>query len=141
MREQPVLTRKSLLSFQSMEQIRRIMRPTDVPDQGLLCDLLWSDPDKVKRSFFGRHLFSRTLLRSTSAVHRWCLSHWRVRSGVTSSELFESTVSASQDEPDLPANPPTRLVSSDLDLFTMNSKPAAAAILLLTASVQFGQLN
>ena len=22
------------------------MRPTDVPDQGLLCDLLWADPDK-----------------------------------------------------------------------------------------------
>uniref|UniRef100_A0A3Q3XF64 protein-serine/threonine phosphatase n=1 Tax=Mola mola TaxID=94237 RepID=A0A3Q3XF64_MOLML len=34
------------LSADSMEQIRRIMRPTDVPDQGLLCDLLWSDPDK-----------------------------------------------------------------------------------------------
>lgn len=33
--------------LQSMEQIRRLMRPTDVPDQGLLCDLLWSDPDKV----------------------------------------------------------------------------------------------
>jgi len=32
--------------FQSMEQIRGIMRPTDVPDQGLLCDLLWADPDK-----------------------------------------------------------------------------------------------
>ncbi|XP_006887691.1 PREDICTED: serine/threonine-protein phosphatase PP1-gamma catalytic subunit-like [Elephantulus edwardii] len=32
--------------LQSMEQIRRIMRLTDVPDQGLLCDLLWSDPDK-----------------------------------------------------------------------------------------------
>ena len=49
----------------SMEQIRRVMRPTDVPDtgkhpttsvwfrshsvpnvSGLLCDLLWSDPDK-----------------------------------------------------------------------------------------------
>ncbi len=45
-----------------MEQIRRIIRPTDVPDQGmffqlhlypyltfisgLLCDLLWSDPDE-----------------------------------------------------------------------------------------------
>ena len=36
--------------LQSMEQIRRIMRPTDVPDQGLLCDLLWSDPDKVSFS-------------------------------------------------------------------------------------------
>uniref|UniRef100_A0A2K6SDZ7 Serine/threonine-protein phosphatase n=1 Tax=Saimiri boliviensis boliviensis TaxID=39432 RepID=A0A2K6SDZ7_SAIBB len=32
--------------LQSMEQIRRTMRPTDVPDQGLRCDLLWSDPDK-----------------------------------------------------------------------------------------------
>uniref|UniRef100_A0A8C6FZN0 Serine/threonine-protein phosphatase n=1 Tax=Moschus moschiferus TaxID=68415 RepID=A0A8C6FZN0_MOSMO len=32
--------------LQSVEQIRRIMQPTDVPDQGLLCDLLWSDPDK-----------------------------------------------------------------------------------------------
>ena len=27
--------------LQTMEQIRRIMRPTDVPDRGLLCDLLW----------------------------------------------------------------------------------------------------
>lgn len=30
----------------SLDQINEIMRPTDVPDQGLLCDLLWSDPDK-----------------------------------------------------------------------------------------------
>jgi serine/threonine-protein phosphatase PP1 catalytic subunit len=30
----------------SLDQIRRIQRPTDVPDTGLLCDLLWSDPDK-----------------------------------------------------------------------------------------------
>uniref|UniRef100_A0AC34QHA0 Serine/threonine-protein phosphatase n=1 Tax=Panagrolaimus sp. JU765 TaxID=591449 RepID=A0AC34QHA0_9BILA len=30
----------------SFEQIRRISRPTDVPECGLLCDLLWSDPDK-----------------------------------------------------------------------------------------------
>ena len=29
-----------------MEQIKRFVRPTDVPDTGLLCDLLWSDPDK-----------------------------------------------------------------------------------------------
>jgi diadenosine tetraphosphatase ApaH/serine/threonine PP2A family protein phosphatase len=32
--------------LQSMDQIRRVMRPTDVPETGLLCDLLWSDPDK-----------------------------------------------------------------------------------------------
>ena len=30
----------------SMEQIRRIMRPADVPDTGIMCDLLWSDPDR-----------------------------------------------------------------------------------------------
>lgn len=27
-----------------MDDIRRIQRPTDVPDYGLLNDLLWSDP-------------------------------------------------------------------------------------------------
>jgi serine/threonine-protein phosphatase PP1 catalytic subunit len=32
--------------IRDMEQIRRIARPTDVPDNGLLCDLLWADPDK-----------------------------------------------------------------------------------------------
>jgi len=30
----------------SLEQIKRVVRPTDVPDTGLLCDLLWSDPEK-----------------------------------------------------------------------------------------------
>jgi len=32
--------------LKSFEQVRRIQRPTDVPDTGLLCDLLWADPDK-----------------------------------------------------------------------------------------------
>lgn len=30
----------------SLEQINQVVRPTDVPDTGLLCDLLWSDPEK-----------------------------------------------------------------------------------------------
>lgn len=28
-----------------LDQIKKITRPTDVPDSGLLCDLLWSDPE------------------------------------------------------------------------------------------------
>jgi len=32
--------------LKSLEQIKRIARPTDVPDSGLLCDLLWADPEK-----------------------------------------------------------------------------------------------
>ncbi|KAK3190322.1 hypothetical protein Dsin_029883 [Dipteronia sinensis] len=30
----------------NLNQIRNIQRPTDVPESGLLCDLLWSDPSK-----------------------------------------------------------------------------------------------
>ena len=29
-----------------IDRIKNIIRPTDVPERGLLCDLLWSDPDK-----------------------------------------------------------------------------------------------
>jgi len=29
-----------------LDRINRIMRPTEVPDEGFLCDLLWSDPEK-----------------------------------------------------------------------------------------------
>ena len=32
--------------LKSLDQIKHISRPTDVPDTGLLCDLLWADPDK-----------------------------------------------------------------------------------------------
>ncbi|XP_019866852.1 serine/threonine-protein phosphatase alpha-2 isoform-like isoform X2 [Aethina tumida] len=32
-------------SLFNMDQIRNIKRPVDVPDEGLLCDLLWSDPE------------------------------------------------------------------------------------------------
>lgn len=30
----------------SMDQIRQLSRPTDVPDQGIMCDLLWADPSE-----------------------------------------------------------------------------------------------
>ena len=32
--------------LKDLDQIRKVARPTDVPDSGLLCDLLWADPDK-----------------------------------------------------------------------------------------------
>ena len=31
--------------LKSLDQVRKLIRPTDVPDMGLLCDLLWADPD------------------------------------------------------------------------------------------------
>jgi hypothetical protein len=32
--------------LKNLDDIKRVARPTDVPDSGLLCDLLWADPDK-----------------------------------------------------------------------------------------------
>ena len=34
-----------------IDKIRNIIRPTDVPERGLLCDLLWSDPDESSNGF------------------------------------------------------------------------------------------
>jgi serine/threonine-protein phosphatase PP1 catalytic subunit len=32
-------------NLKSISQIAQILRPIEVPDTGLICDLLWSDPD------------------------------------------------------------------------------------------------
>ncbi|XP_054281632.1 serine/threonine-protein phosphatase alpha-2 isoform-like [Macrosteles quadrilineatus] len=60
-------------NLNSMEQIRLIGRPTDIPDQGLLCDLLWADPsedvvgwgenDRGVSFTFGREIVSRFLIK------------------------------------------------------------------------------
>ncbi|XP_030563459.1 serine/threonine-protein phosphatase alpha-2 isoform-like isoform X1 [Drosophila novamexicana] len=37
--------------LEDLEAIRALPRPTEVPGSGLLCDLLWSDPDKNTKSW------------------------------------------------------------------------------------------
>ncbi len=72
-----------------MEQIRSIMRPTDVPDTGLLCDLLWSDPDKDVNGWsenergvsytFGPDIVSKFLVRHD--LDLICRAHQVVEDG------------------------------------------------------------
>ena len=31
--------------MKNFDQIRKLKRPMDIPDEGIVCDLLWSDPD------------------------------------------------------------------------------------------------
>ena len=34
-----------------IQNINKIMRPTDVPEQGLICDIVWSDPDNNSKGW------------------------------------------------------------------------------------------
>ena len=50
-------------------QIVDIQRPVEVPQEGLLCDILWSDPDKVFML-----LFTIIRLLNMSAASCYCHS-------------------------------------------------------------------
>lgn len=56
-------------SISSLDQIREIDRKQEVPHDGAMCDLLWSDPDDID----GYHLSNRGAgyLFGASAVQKW----------------------------------------------------------------------
>ena len=37
--------------LKNADEIKKIMRPTDVAEEGLLCDLLWSDPENMAKEW------------------------------------------------------------------------------------------
>jgi len=59
----------------SMEQILRIRRPTDVPQQGLLCDLLWSDPEKDLIGWDKNNERGVSHIFGTDIVDKFCRKH------------------------------------------------------------------
>lgn len=58
----------------NLEQIKKIVRPTDIPEQGLLCDLLWSDPDKQANGF-GSNDRGVSVTFSPTIVENFCKKH------------------------------------------------------------------
>lgn len=47
-------------------QLRSLERPMDVPDDGLVCDLLWSDPDEVQNWMNLHEFLFRVMLMYTN---------------------------------------------------------------------------
>ena len=54
---------------ENMDQIRQLQRPTPVPDEGLLCDLLWSDPEPEIRGWADS---DRGKATDSMNVYQWC---------------------------------------------------------------------
>ena len=59
----------SLSCQENMDQIRQLQRPTPVPDEGLLCDLLWSDPEPEIRGWADS---DRGKATDSMNVYQWC---------------------------------------------------------------------
>ena len=72
-----------------MEQLRKIPRPTEIPDAGLLCDLLWSDPEAGMKGWgesdrgvsyvFGEDVVTKFLARTD--LDLVCRAHQVVEDG------------------------------------------------------------
>ena len=72
-----------------LSQIMNISRPQDVPDEGLLCDLLWSDPDMYCRGWMHSmrgvsYAFGHDIVQEFLAKHGFdliCRAHQVVEDG------------------------------------------------------------
>jgi serine/threonine-protein phosphatase PP1 catalytic subunit len=77
-----------------MNDIRRIARPTDIPDSGLLCDLLWADPESGQNSWGtndrgASYTFGEKIIKKFLEKHNFdliCRGHQVVEDGY---ELFK----------------------------------------------------
>ena len=76
--------------LKKIDQLQKIVRPTDIPEDGLLCDILWSDPDpKVKDDWgpndrgvsvtFGQKILSKFL--DNNSLDLLCRAHQVVEEG------------------------------------------------------------
>ncbi|POR38038.1 Serine/threonine-protein phosphatase [Tolypocladium paradoxum] len=80
-----------------MDDIRNIARPTDVPDYGLLNDLLWSDPADMEQDWEANergvsYCFGKRIITDFLAVHDFdliCRAHMVVEDGY---EFFNDRV-------------------------------------------------
>lgn len=76
-------------SLSNMDDIRRIQRPTDVPDYGLLNDLLWSDPSDTATDWEDNergvsYCFGKSVIGDFLARHDFdliCRAHMVVEDG------------------------------------------------------------
>ncbi|KAF4591993.1 Serine/threonine-protein phosphatase PP-Z [Ophiocordyceps camponoti-floridani] len=80
-----------------MDDIRNIARPTDVPDYGLLNDLLWSDPADMEQDWEANergvsYCFGKRVINDFLAIHDFdliCRAHMVVEDGY---EFFHDRV-------------------------------------------------
>lgn len=76
-------------SLNTMDDIRKISRPSDVPDYGLLNDLLWSDPSETTQEWEDNergvsYCFGKTIVDEFLARHEFdlvCRAHMVVEDG------------------------------------------------------------
>ena len=54
-----------------INQIKNILRPTDIPDYGLLCDILWSDPEDNLKEDYGKNERGISITFSKKVVYKF----------------------------------------------------------------------